>query len=144
MKRLSNLNLAAALLIGCLLASCTTNSGGITLGGPGTFVGDGVTIADNDLDAVYTMAKANVSISPNAQVVRCEPVFKTWFDSLPGASTGIKISGVLSFAENGFLIVNDVQQGLPDNVYDACGPLYMKVHAQFLNVLAKGALLIKP
>jgi hypothetical protein len=137
---------AGALAAGLALAGCQSGGagGGITIGGPGTVEGDVVSFTLSDMAKVDAIAEANPTGELAPQIIQCYPAAKAWLLSLPGASAGIQVSGLLSFAYNGLLVVNTVQQGIPDGVYNACGPLYFKAHTKFLAVLARGAAILHP
>lgn len=127
------------------LAACSTagSGGGVQIGGQNSLIGDAVAFTNADLDNTLAIARANITVSPNKFVVQCIPTFKGWLNSLPGAGAPITVSGLASGFETGLVLINGVQAGIPDAVYQDCGPLYAKVHLQIARLIAGGALLPK-
>lgn len=131
MRKCIILGLTAA---ACLaLAACgTTQTGQLN-----SAVSDVVNFTDADLDNAEAIAVQN----HDTLAVPCFPALKAWVHTLPGANGVVQVSGLASGFEAGRVTVNGISQGVPDAVYQACGPLYMQAHGQLLKAIGGGALL---
>ncbi len=140
------MKMKALLIAGALLA--VTGLGGCSLfasgAGPndtpaasGDPLGGFVSFTKADLEA----AEANAIATNNTVMIPCPPALEKWLDSTVGQAGQLQVKGLFSGAVAGEAVVNNVQAGVPDYVYSACGPAYMKFHAQIYKLIGKAAIL---
>lgn len=134
--------LAAVFAVGLVLPGCSLLGGsGGTSAQP---LNDVVTFTKADLDAAETNAvqlcNADAT-APACIVVPCPPAIEKWVDATAGQVGQLQVKGLFSGAVAGEAVVNGVQQGIPNYVFTACGPAYMKLHADLYKLIGKSALL---
>ena len=139
-KLLAVFGLAAVLgLAGC--GTTPTSSSPATsspTASPGGGLNDLVSFTKADLEAAE-----HTAVATNDKVAQpCFPALETWLDSVGGTAGEIQVKGLFSGAEAGRAVVNGIDAGIPDTIYEACGPLYMRVQAEIASKGLKGALLL--
>lgn len=133
MLKYKNFVLVAA-LAGVALTACASAGGP----SPGAGLADLATFTKADLAA----AENNAVVSNDAVAKPCYPALSKWIDDVGGQAGQIQVAGLFSGVEAGHAIVNGVDQGVPDYIYVACGPLYMRVQALIASKGIKAALLV--
>lgn len=139
----SLLLLFSAATVAVALAGCGT-TGGTSTGDPGSGLDQVVNFTKADLEAAESNAVNICNANPQASaciVVPCPPAIEKWIDSTVGGVGSLQVKGLFSGAVAGQAVVNGVQAGVPDYVFTACGPAYMKFHADIYNLLGKAALI---
>lgn len=138
---LKSILIAGALVGAFALSGCGVLSGDGGTSGSGSAatnsLGDLVTFTKADLDA----AESNAIATNNTVVIPCPPALEKWIDATAGAAGQLQVKGLFSGAVAGEAVVNGVQAGIPDYVYTACGPAYMKLHADLYKFIGKSALI---